>query len=195
MIILRNKMFVSLENIWGNNENTPKRLLKTKLKLTAKNGLNNIGVAKKKIFNPGKSLSLEDKRKIINETNSSLDYLKNLTTKPTETLTRTGAEAVKDTLKSPLRNVITKSIGAGGVIATGNPLAYSPSAEIMAKETIEGVPALKKTISTVDDIIGSKKIADKINPEVVGKSASIIDNTAKTGIKTGVNILKRIFKR
>lgn len=194
MIILRNKMFVSLDNIW-NDKKAPKRTFINKLKLTAKNGLNNLGVAKKKIFNPTKPLTLEDKRGIIKETNSSLDYIKNLGTKPTETLAKSGANIVKEAIESPIQNSITKGVGSIGVITTGNPLAYSPGAETVVKETINGIPVLKKTIGAVDNVVGSKKLASKINPEAIGKAASVVDNTAKTGIKGGLNLVKRIFKR
>lgn len=187
-------MFVSLDNIW-NNENAPKRTFFNKVKLTAKNGLNNLGVAKKKIFSPFKPLSLEDKRGIIKDTNSSLEYLKDLGTKPTETIARSGANIVKETIEAPVQNSIAKGIGSIGAITTGNPLAYSPAAEIIAKETINGVPVLKNTIGAVDNVVGSKKLANKINPEAIGKAASVVDNTAKSGIKTGLGFVKKIFRR
>lgn len=194
MRLIRQKIFVSLENLWL-NENAPKRSIGNKVRLTAKNTLNNVGVAKQRLLHPFTPISLEDKKNIIKSTNSTLGFTKDLATKPTETITKGIASTVKDTIKAPATELTARAVGASGAIASGNPLAYSVGMEAGAREVINGVKPLKKTLGAVDSIVGSEKLANKINPEAVGKAGRVIDDAAKSGVKGITRLAKRLYRR
>lgn len=64
MRIPRQKIFVSLRDIWVNKQQ-PDRTLGSKIQLTAKNGLNNYGVIKHRLTNPTKPLDINAKGKLL----------------------------------------------------------------------------------------------------------------------------------
>ena len=200
MRIPRQKIFVSLRDIWVNKQQ-PDRTLGSKIQLTAKNGLNNYGVIKYRLTNPTKPLDINSKRQIITNTNNTINNVKgiarDLTNKPAETISKGGASFVKNTIKAPVNSTIVNGIRiAPGIIAgqPWNPLAWANAGSKFAEKTINNIPILKKSIEKVDSVVGSEKLANKINPEKVGEVGKRLDNTVKKGAGQLRGLLGKVGK-
>lgn len=189
MRIPRQKNFVSLDNIW-HNDKQPKRSFPAKINLTAKNGLNNLGVLKYKITNPGKPLDLAAKKNIVSNSTNTINKVKtignNLRNRPAETVAKAGAGFAKDIVKAPIRNTLVEGTRWGLPVITGAPVPFAgdAAAAVVEKGVIDSNPVTKTIVNKADQLFGSEKLANKINPEKAGKFGAKIDSAAKRILKT-----------